>query len=123
MLRLTAGGHFDATPVLVEVLEAEAETGHPRRSRRMGRTSAVAAGKAFALLRTAGRRGWGAGNCPQRRGRRAAPMAGRDLGCPAAFMSELAGRRVPGAWPVTSVLPELLSSSFLWVSDRFVMPP
>ena len=84
MLRLTAGSaNFDATPVLVEVLEAEAEAGRPspeppaRRSRCSAPPAAGAGARATVL----------------RRGRRATPMAGRGLGCPAAFMSELAGRR------------------------------
>ena len=42
-LRLTEGGHFDATLVLVEVVEAAPEAGRPRRSRRMGRTLVPAA--------------------------------------------------------------------------------
>lgn len=37
VLRLTEGATFDATLVLAEVVEADAEAGRPRPSRRMGR--------------------------------------------------------------------------------------
>ena len=48
--RLTQAGHHDALPVLVEVLEAEAEARRQRRIARLRRASRLPPGKTFATL-------------------------------------------------------------------------
>ena len=50
--RLTQAGHHDALPVLVEVLEAEAEARRQRRIARLRRASRLPPGKTFATLDT-----------------------------------------------------------------------
>jgi len=64
LVRLTEGGHFDATLVLVEVVEAEAEPGPPAPPNQPAARRSPPA-RAFALLDTASRPGRGAGKCPQ----------------------------------------------------------
>ena len=50
--RLTQAGHHDALPVLVEVLEAEAEARRQRRIARLRRSSRLPPGKSFETLDT-----------------------------------------------------------------------
>ena len=50
--RLTQAGHHDALPVLVEVLEAEAEARRQRRIARLRRNSRLPPGKSFETLDT-----------------------------------------------------------------------
>ena len=50
--RLTQAGHHDALPVLLEVLEAEAEARRQRRIARLQRAARLPPGKTFATLDT-----------------------------------------------------------------------
>ena len=50
--RLTQAGHHDALPVLLEVLEAEAEARRQRRIARLRRASRLPPGKTFETLDT-----------------------------------------------------------------------
>ncbi len=50
--RMTQAGHHDAMPVLLEVLEAEADARRQRRITRLRRASRLPPGKTFAMLDT-----------------------------------------------------------------------